>query len=135
MQLVISDLTGPEQNYARKGRSIRDDLHLCEILEGLVDGTKAALVNLDQSKVFDRVDQQFFAIVVDTTGYKPEFSKWINMMYHNAQAEVHVNGKRLETFAIERSVGQGFPLSPSSLCPCFGAPASLKDWLTWADPF
>ena len=35
LQLVISDLVGPEQNYAVKGRSIRDNLHLVrQILEG-----------------------------------------------------------------------------------------------------
>ena len=27
LQLVISDLIGPEQNYAVKGRSIQDNLH------------------------------------------------------------------------------------------------------------
>ena len=29
---------------------------MCEVLEGLEDSTKAALINLDQSKVFDRLD-------------------------------------------------------------------------------
>ena len=50
LQLVISDLIGPEQNYTVKGRLIQDNLHLVhEILEGLEDGTKATLINLDQS--------------------------------------------------------------------------------------
>ena len=34
------------------------------------------------------------------------------MMYHNQQVVVQVNGKRSEALAIERSVRQGFPLSP-----------------------
>ena len=59
LQLVISDLVGPEQNYAVKGRSIRDNLHLVlQILEGIKDDSKAALINLDQSKAFDRVDHR-----------------------------------------------------------------------------
>ena len=46
LQLVISHLIGPEQNYAVKGRSIQDNLHLvCEVLEGLQDDTKATLIN------------------------------------------------------------------------------------------
>ena len=46
LQLVISDLIGPEQNYAVKGRSIQDNLHLIrEILEGIKDDDEAALVN------------------------------------------------------------------------------------------
>ena len=34
------------------------------------------------------------------------------MMYHNPQVVVQVNGRRSGTFAIERSVRQGCPLSP-----------------------
>ena len=38
LQLVISNLIGPEQNYAVKGKSIQDNLHLVhEILDGLKD--------------------------------------------------------------------------------------------------
>ena len=77
-----------------KGRSIQDNLHLIrEILEGLKDSTEAALINLDQPKAFDRVDYQFLASVLETTGFKPEFRRWISMMYHNPQAVVHVKRK------------------------------------------
>ena len=81
LQLVISDLIGPEQNYAVKGRSIQDYLHLvCEILAGLDNGTEVALINLDQSKVFDRVDHRFLATVLETAalfwrGRKPMVHK------------------------------------------------------------
>ena len=67
LQLVISDLIGPEQTFAVKGRSIQDNLHLIrEVLEGLKDDTEAALISLDQSKAFDRVDHQFLASVLET---------------------------------------------------------------------
>ena len=50
LQLVISDLIEPEQNYAVKGRLIQDGLPLVhEILERLKDDTKAAMINLGQS--------------------------------------------------------------------------------------
>ena len=56
LQLIINNLITPEQNYLVKGRSTQDNLHLVrEILERLEDGTEAALINLDQSKAFDRV--------------------------------------------------------------------------------
>ncbi len=70
--MVISDLIGPEQTYAVKGRSIQDNLHLIrEVLEGTEDGTKAALITLDQSKAFDRVDHQFLETVLETAGFQP----------------------------------------------------------------
>ena len=111
LQRAISDLIGPEQTFAVKGRSIQDNLHLIrEVLEGIEDDTEAALMSLDQSKAFDRVDHRFLATVLETAGFKPEFSRWISMMYHNPQAVVQVNGRRSRVFAIERSVRQA--------CPC-----------------
>ena len=113
LQTVISDLIGPEQTYALKGRSIKDNLYLiCEVLEGIEDGTEAALISLDQSKAFDRVDHRFLVTVLETARFKPEFRRWISMMYHNPQAVVQVNGRRSRAFVIERSVRQGCPLSP-----------------------
>ena len=112
LQLVISDLIGPEQTFAVKGRSIQNNLHLIrEVLEGIEDGTEAALISLDQSKAFDRVDHRFLATVLETAGFKPEFCRWISMMYHNPQAVVQVNGRRSRVFAIKHLVRQGFPLS------------------------
>ena len=109
LQLVISDLICPEQTFAVKGRSIQDNLHLIrEVLEGIEDDTEAALISLDQSRAFDRVDHRF----LETAGFKPEFRRWISMMYHNPQAVVQVNGRHSRVFAIERLVRQGCPQSP-----------------------
>ena len=113
LQRVISDLIGPEQTFAMKGRSIQDNLHLIrEVLEGIEDDTEAALISLDQSKAFDRVDHRFLASVLVTAGFKPEFRRWISMMNHNPQAVVQVNGRRSRVFAIERLLRQGCPLAP-----------------------
>ena len=109
LQLVISDLIGPEQTFAVKGRSIQDNLHL---IREVLDDTEAALISLDQSKAFDRVDHRFLASVLETAGFKPEFRRWISMMYHNPQAVVQVNGRCSGVIAIERSIWQGCPLSP-----------------------
>ena len=109
LQLVISDLIGPEQTFAVKGRSIQDNLHLIrEVLEGIEDDTEAALISLDQSKAFDRVDHRFLATAgfqpefrrcisigsLETAGFQPEFRRWISMMYHNPQAVLQVNARR-----------------------------------------
>ena len=113
LQLVISDLISPEQSYAVKGRSIQDNLHLVrQILEGIKDDIEATLINLDQSKAFDRVDHRFLAAVLETARFEPEFRKWIIILYRNPQAVVQVNERCSDAFAIERSVRQGCLLSP-----------------------
>ena len=118
LQLVISDLISLEQTFAVKGRSIQDNLHLIrEVLEGIKDDTESALISLDQSKAFDRVDHRFLASVLETARFKPEFRRWISMMYHNPQAVVQVNRRRSGVIAIERSVQQGCPLSPLLYVP------------------
>ena len=69
-----------------------------EVLEGIEDGMEAALISLDQSKAFDRVDHRFLASVLETAGFQP--------------------GVR------DRAFGPaGLPPVSSSLCPRFGAPA------------
>ena len=89
LQIFISDLIGPEQTYAVKGRSIQDNLYLIrEVLEGVEDNTDTALISLDQSKAFDRVDRLFLASVLETAGFQPEFRRWISMMNHNTQEGV-----------------------------------------------
>ncbi len=124
LQLVISDLIGSEQTFAVKGRSIQDNLHLIrEVLEGIEDGTKAALISLDQSKAFDRVDHRFLATVLETAGFKPEFRRWISMMYHNPSGSGAGERKAFDGVR-GRAVGPaGLPVVSSSLCPSFGAPA------------
>ena len=59
-----------------KGRSIQDNLHMVRgIRERIVDDTEAALINLDQSKAFNRVDHWFLVAVLETAGFKPEFCR------------------------------------------------------------
>ena len=79
MQLVITDLIGPGKNNAVKGRSIQDNLHLVRrVLERIKDDAKAPLINLDQSKSFDRVDHRFLATVLETAGFQPE-RNWLGI--------------------------------------------------------
>ena len=97
------DLIGTEQNYSVKGKSIQNNLHFVrQILEGLEDYAEVTLINLDQSKAFDRVDHRFLAVVFETAGFEPEFRKWITMLYRSPTAVEHGNWKLLESFVIER---------------------------------
>ena len=63
LQLVISDLIGPEQTFAVRGRSIQDNLHLIrEVLEGIEDDTETTLISLDQSEAFDGFTIDFWRL-------------------------------------------------------------------------
>ena len=69
---LVGVLIRTELNYAVKGRSTQNDLHLVrQILAGLDDDAEAALINLDLSKTFDWVGHQFLAAVLETAGFEP----------------------------------------------------------------
>lgn len=112
LQVVISELIEPKQNYAVKRRSIQNNLHLIHtILDGgKEDDTETALINLDQSKAFDKVDHHFLVSVLNAAGYQPSFHKWISILYRALTAVVQVNEKHSKSFTISRSMHQGSPL-------------------------
>ena len=91
---------------------------MCEVLEGLEDDTEAALINLDQSKAFDKVDHRFLATVMKTAGFKPEFRKWISIQPAGSGAgeQEALDGFRDLAYSLA-----GLPLFP--LSSRFGTPA------------
>ena len=76
LQTVLPSLICPKQTCAVKGRTIQDSLHLvCMIVEKVDEN--AALINLDQSKAFDRVDHSFLESVLSAAGFGLHFHTWI----------------------------------------------------------
>lgn len=99
-----------EQDYTVNVKLIQNNLQsICTILKGgIEDNTEAMLINLAQSKTFDRVDYRFLACF--STGFKPDFCKWIFILYHMSTAVVQVSGKHLKSYIISWSVDQSCPL-------------------------
>ncbi len=113
LQSVAESLLGPEQTCSVRGRTIQSNLHLIRtIIEGVKDDEEAALINLDQSKAFDRVDHRYLAAVLQAAGFAPNFCRWISLLYRSPSAVVQVNGRLSDAFVLSRSVRQGCPLSP-----------------------
>ena len=106
LQTVLPSLICPEQTCAVKvGLS---NLHL---VRTKVD-RNAALINLDQSKAFDRVDHAFLEAVLSAAGFGLHFRAWIRLLYAPPGVMVEVNGVRSEPFTLTRSIRQGCLLSP-----------------------
>ena len=111
LQVVLDKLIGPEQTCAVKGRSIQDNLHLVRTIIEKVDNG-AALIKLDQSKAFDRVDHRFLESVLSAAGLGHDFRSWIRLLYASPSAVVEVNGVKSKPIILSRSIRQGCPLSP-----------------------
>ena len=94
-----------------KGRTIQDGLHLVRTIAEKVD-RNTVLINLDQSKAFDRVDHSFLEVVLSAASFGLHFRSWICFLYASSGVMVEVNGVRSEPFILTRSIRQGCPLSP-----------------------
>ena len=99
---------------------IQNNLHLVrEIIEEIEDDNRAVLINLYQSKSFDRVNYSFLEVLLATPEFEPEFNRWISILFHNPTAVLKMNGKHSGCFEIEQSVRQGCPRLHFSLWnPC-----------------
>ena len=110
---VADDLIAPQQTYALRGRSIQSNLHLLrEVIEGVLADDEAAIISLDQSKAFDRVDHRFLFKVLEKSGFQRDYLRWVRLLYQTPKTVIQINGKQSSPFPVTRSVRQGCPLSP-----------------------
>ena len=115
---VLPKIINPDQTCAIKGRSITDNVHLLRNIVDYVNmkNSYCALISLDQTKAFDRVNHVFLFRVLSAFGFGPSFIKWVRLLYTDCSSQVLVNGFLSEQFPISRSVRQGCGLS---LIICF----------------
>ena len=70
-----------------------------------------AIINLDWSKAFDKVNVEFLWQVMLKMGFSRDFIKIIKIFYMSRSSKCLVNGFLTEEFFIKRGVRQGCPLS------------------------
>lgn len=70
-----------------------------------------ALVHVDESKAFDRVDHHYHDAVLEAPGLGSDFRGRIKAIYYGIRSSVQVNGYLSEPFNIKLSVRQGCSLS------------------------
>lgn len=63
-------------------------------LVGVEDDEEEAMINLDPSTEFDRVDDQYLVSVLQADRFKSHFCKWIRLHVSLPRAVIQVNGKR-----------------------------------------
>ena len=138
LQTVLPSLICPEQTCAVKGRTIQDSLHLvCTIVEK-VDGN-AALINLDQSKAFDRVDHAFLEAVLSSAGFGVDFRTWIRLLYASPGVMVEVKWGKVGALHSDSIDSSGLPVIAHVVHPGVrtfstqdkGEPGPTRPHVTW----
>ena len=114
LKKVLAYCINVDQTCSVPGRSIVDNCALirASIYYCQASNTEAAVISLDQSKAFDRVDREYLFRVLTRYGFNPSFIQWIKTLYFSIGSHVIVNNHLTLKVAMERGVRQGCPLSP-----------------------
>lgn len=95
LMLVVGSLEREAQTCTTLNASIHDNLHLMEYIIEKAEteaGFGGALINLDQLKVFDRVDHLYLEAVLKVDGFRLVFRSWFAEVYTGIYLVVKVNG-------------------------------------------
>ena len=102
-----------QEQFCCPGKSIidsnlimRDVLYFCN--ENNIQG---AVLTLDWSKAYDRVDHNFLFAVLAKLGFCDSFIKILKLFCSNVRSVIQINGNITSSFHIGRGVRQGCPLS------------------------
>ena len=87
-------------------RTIEDVMDFTEMCH--IDGR---LICIDFQKAFDTVNREFLFSTLSAFGFGSSFIQWIHTLYNNISSCVLNNGYSTSSFAVERGVRQGDPLS------------------------
>ena len=85
LRKVLGFVIHPDQTCSIPGRSIHDN---CATVRDVIQyrvttNTDGALISLDQTKAFDRVDWNYLFRVLATFRFGPSFCTWIKILYND----------------------------------------------------
>ncbi len=114
LKICMDSIVHQDQTCGIKGRSIFENIIFTQdaVFYANRNQKPLAVVSVDQSKAFDRLNRTFLLKVLKKFGFGDSFIHWIQTIYSNTQSQICTNGYISEEFKLERGVRQGCPLSP-----------------------
>ena len=114
MKHVLGRIVQNDQKAYLANRQIGENVRLNEDVIFYCEKYKkpGAVLYVDQSKAFDRVNWEWLNMVLRHYGFGESYINWIKILYTNASSTIFTNGFLSERFKIERGVRQGSPLGP-----------------------
>lgn len=111
----LGHVIGEHQTCGLKGRSIARNIHTMRIIAEAAEtgqGSPIAVMKIDFSKAFDRVDRDYLFALLRHIGVGEKMEQLLNICYADTSMNLLIDGTTSRTIKIERSVRQGCPLSP-----------------------
>ena len=111
---VLLEHISNEQFGFLEGRLIHEAIGVAQ--EGLhsmkVKNIKGAIFKIDLDKALDKVSWLYILLLLTHLGFDIAFIRWIMSCITTVSFSVLINGAASPFFHVERSLQQGFPLSP-----------------------
>lgn len=113
----LPNIISMEQSAFVSGRQIQDNILIVqEILHQLKTRTRKkkfqAVVKMDMTKAYDRVEWDFLKNYLSRLGFHPIWVQWTMQCITTVSISVKFNGTQLQYFQPTRGIRQGDPLSP-----------------------
>ena len=70
------------------------------------------IISLDAEKAFDKIQHPFMIKVLERSGIQGPYLNMIKAIYSKPEANIKVNGEKLEAISLKSGTRQGCPLSP-----------------------
>ena len=113
LENVLPNIIHHNQSAYVKGRTTSDSVRTTEDVMEFSKryNIEGRMICIDFKKAFDTVSRDFLFRTLSAFGFGPSFTRWINTFYNNISSCVVNNGFSTSSFAVERGVRQGDPLS------------------------
>ena len=110
---ALHKLVHSDQTYAIKGRSIQHNLHLLRDIISYVNMNSLPLgiINLDQTKAFDRVSHQYLFRLLPCYGLDPFLINLVKIAYTDPEFTLKINNRLTPPSPFRRGLRQGCSLS------------------------
>ncbi len=114
MRKVIGSVIRPDQTCGVPGRFIHENIIFTQdcIIYANKENKPLAIVSIDMTKAFDRVNREFLFKIMEKLNFGEKFLKWVKIMYLETSSRLIINGNVSKSFRLTRGVRQGCPLSP-----------------------
>ena len=112
LKKILPDIISEEQNYSIPKRTIFNNIFLARdiIRYNKEKSTPFYILQINQKRAFDKIDQTFLFKTVETLGFSTIIINFIKILYKNNTATITNNGYFSAPVHTERGLRQGCPL-------------------------
>ena len=108
---ILNKIINPNEIGGIKGRSIHNNL--CDVRNAILSGSerKAAILNLDFAKAFERLDRELVYKTMRIYSFSNKIIDWVKKLYEDSRLKIIINGHLGNEIKMERGIKQGCPLA------------------------